>query len=76
MANSMHILYLVAGILAAIGAINWGSTAVLNFNVVDKLFKGSPSVEKAIYALIGIAGIIALIGEIKWATSPNFKNKQ
>jgi len=73
MASGMNIMYLVAGILAAIGALNWGLTGVFDFNLVDKLFGKLPLLEKGTYGLIGVAGLLCLIYQIRWAMSPTFK---
>ena len=54
----------VALILAAIGAINWGLTE-LNFNIVNLIFGGIPTLESIIYYLVGICGIFALIKAFK-----------
>jgi len=51
-------------ILAAIGAINWGLTA-LNFNLVNLLVGTWPMVEKIVYIIVGLCGIYALINAFK-----------
>lgn len=51
-------------ILAAIGAINWGLTA-LNFNLVNLIVGAWPMVETIVYILVGLSGIYALIKAIK-----------
>jgi len=54
----------VALVLAAIGAINWGLTE-LNFNVVNLIFGGIPTLESIIYYVVGLCGIYALVKAFK-----------
>ena len=54
----------VALVLAAIGAINWG-LAELNFNVVNLIFGGIPTLESIIYYIVGLCGIWALVNVFK-----------
>ena len=54
----------VALVLAAIGAINWGLTE-LNFNIVNLILGGIPTIESILYYLIGICGIYALVKAFK-----------
>ena len=54
----------VALVLAAIGAINWGLTE-LNFNVVNVILGGIPTLESIVYYLVGICGIYALVKAFK-----------
>ena len=49
-----------AFVLAAIGAINWGLTA-LGYNVVNLLVGSWPIVESIVYYIVAIAGIWTLI---------------
>ncbi len=58
-------ILIIAQILTAIGAINWGLTTVGTNLVSDFLPKG---IQRITFFLIGIAGIITLFSAIKWAT--------
>ena len=49
-----------AYLLASIGARNWGSIAAFKFNLVEYLFASYPSVETAVYALVGVSGALLL----------------
>lgn len=51
-------------ILSAVGAINWGLTA-MNFNLVNILVGAVPWLETTVYALVGLCGIYALVAAIK-----------
>jgi len=58
----MNTLTKVAVVLANIGAINWGLTA-MNFNLVEWLANliSLPVLATIIYALVGISGIYCLV---------------
>ncbi len=53
----METLHKVALTLTIIGAINWGTIGIFNFNIVEGIF-GTDVLTKVIYSLVGIAGII------------------
>ena len=54
--------------LIVIGAINWGSIGLFNFDIVGALFGGQQSVlARIIFSLVGIAGL--------WAIGILFKDK-
>jgi len=61
----MKILCVTASIIAALGAINWG-TISFGKNVAASVITNSKA-RKVFYAIVGIAGFIALICAIKWA---------
>lgn len=49
-------------ILVAIGAINWFSVGVFDYNIVDAIFKGDAYIgAQIIYGIIGIAGLYLLV---------------
>lgn len=56
----MNGLYKTALVLAAIGAINWGLTA-LGWNVVNLLLGSIPVLEQIVYILVGLSGIWVLV---------------
>ncbi len=48
----------VALILTIIGAINWGSIGIFNFDLVGAIFGGQTStVSRVIFTIVGLAGI-------------------
>lgn len=62
----MFIIKFIARILVLIGAFNWGSIGLFNYNFVAALLGGMPAtdvmgVERVIYILVGIAAIVCLI---------------
>ena len=52
-----------AHLLSAIGAINWGLVAFMNFNIALYLsvLLGVPYLEQLLYGLIGISGLYSLV---------------
>ena len=65
-------IIIIAVILTAIGAINWGLTTIGTNLVSDFLPKG---IQRITFFLIGIAGIITLFSAIRWAMKDK-KNKE
>jgi uncharacterized membrane protein YuzA (DUF378 family) len=61
----MKTICVTAYIIAALGAINWG-TISFGKNVAASVITNSKA-RKVFYAIVGIAGVIALICAIKWA---------
>lgn len=58
----------IALTLVIIGAINWGSIGLFNFDIVGALFGGQQSVlARIIFSIVGIAGL--------WAIGILFKDK-
>ncbi|MBD3231287.1 DUF378 domain-containing protein [Candidatus Dependentiae bacterium] len=59
----MKVLDWIAGLLAAIGAINWGLVAFLRFNLVSYIDRlvGNVGLDKIIYAIVALAGIYLLV---------------
>ena len=53
----METLHKVALTLTIIGAINWGTIGIFDFNIVESIF-GTEVLTKVIYSLVGIAGMI------------------
>ena len=52
------ILHNISGLLAIIGAINWGLVGLFDMNLVTSLFGTMPMLVKGIYIAIGIAGLV------------------
>ncbi len=63
----MKIVITSSIIIAALGAINWG-TISLGYNVVASVFTNS-KLRKIFYIIVGIAGVITLIYSIRKAMS-------
>lgn len=51
---------MVAFLLTAVGAINWGLTA-LGYNLVNMLLGGMPGLESIVYLLVGASGVYVLM---------------
>ena len=57
MGTKMNPANCIALILVIVGGLNWGLVGAADFNLVNKLFGGSPALEKIIYILVGLAAI-------------------
>ncbi len=56
-------LYLVAGILVLVGALNWGLVGLgafmsMNLNLVNLLLGAWPQVEWIVYLLVGVSALV------------------
>ena len=57
----MKTLEAIAITLVIIGAINWGSIGLFDFNLVTFIFGGNDSIfTKIIYILVGISGLLCI----------------
>ncbi len=57
----MNIIQKIALVLTIIGALNWGSVGLFNYNVVDGICGVASFLSMFIYIIIGIAGIINIM---------------
>ncbi|MEK7497760.1 MAG: DUF378 domain-containing protein [Patescibacteria group bacterium] len=57
----MKMLHIVAFTLMALGALNWGLVALLDFNLVSTLLGSWPMVEKAAYVLVGASAVYVFV---------------
>ncbi len=48
-------------IIVAIGAINWGTMAFFQLDLVTRIFGGMTTASKAVYGVIAVAGVIKLL---------------
>jgi uncharacterized membrane protein YuzA (DUF378 family) len=55
----------IVKLLAGIGALNWGLVALVQVDVVARLFGDMTPLTKGVYVLVGIAGLITLVSLIK-----------
>lgn len=56
-------LYLVAGVLVLVGALNWGLVGLgaflgMNLNLVNLLLGAWPQVEWVVYLLVGVSALV------------------
>ena len=49
----------IVGLLAIIGALNWGAIGLLGTNVVENIL-GNGAVTKIVYDLVGLSGLALL----------------
>ena len=47
----------VVGILAIIGALNWGTIGLMNTNFVEQILGTGTTVTKIVYILVGLSGL-------------------
>ena len=50
----------VVGLIAIIGALNWGLTAFMGVNLVDRLFGEMTIASKVVYGLVTLSGLALL----------------
>lgn len=50
----------IVGIIAIIGALNWGSIGLTGNNFVEGIFGAESGVTTAIYILVGLSGLALL----------------
>lgn len=68
--EQMSMLLKISVLIAAVGAINWYTTVVMNRNLINQLLNKKDDIkakettqnERIIYALIGAAGVVILYG--------------
>lgn len=49
-----------SGLLAGLGALNWGLYGIFNVDLVSKLLGEMTMAAKVAYGLVGVAGLLAL----------------
>lgn len=55
----------VIGVLAGLGALNWGLYGVFNLDLVARLLGEMTMASKVVYGLIGVAGLLTLVSLVK-----------
>lgn len=55
------ILCKLVGVIAIVGALNWGLVGVLNMNLVEQLFGVGTLITRIVYGLVGLSGIALLV---------------
>ena len=64
-----NVLDRIALILVIIGALNWGSIGIFNFDIVGAIFGGqSTALARIIFTIVGIAGL--------WTIGLLFKDRE
>lgn len=66
----MRPLSIVALVLMAIGAINWGLIGLFGFNVVTAIF-GTTVLTPIVYILVGLAGIYGIFMIARLSSAPD-----
>lgn len=65
----MKCLKKIAKLLTIVGALNWGSVALLNVDLVKTLIKNE-SLQRGVYILVAISGLVLLYMMINWYLNP------
>jgi len=60
MSPGMCVGHKIAWVLVWIGAINWGLIGFFDFNLVNEILGGAPTVERVVYALVGLSAVFML----------------
>ncbi len=50
----------IVGLLAIIGALNWGSISLFQVNFVENLLGQYPTAVRVVYGLVGLSGLALL----------------
>ena len=66
MTTTLNIVDWIAIILVFVGALNWGSIGVFDFNFVAALFGLMTTLTRIIYILVGLAGIYLIFAAPSW----------
>ena len=72
--DNMQYLYYFAGVIAAIGAINWLLVSQ-GFNLVENITGKGTEATNVVYMVVGICGFISLVSHYLWISSPKFGMK-
>ncbi len=49
-------------VLVMVGALNWGLVGAFQYNLVESLLGGWPTVLRVVYALVGLSAVMLLVG--------------
>lgn len=61
----MKVLHVVTYALVIVGALNWGLIGLFNYNLVNMLLGGMPSLEKLVYVLVGLSAVVSVATHAK-----------
>lgn len=55
----------IAGLLAVVGALNWGLVGLAGIDLVARLFGEMTGAARAVYILIGVGGVVTVLSACK-----------
>lgn len=64
----MKTVHMIAYMLLWVGGINWGLVGLFNYNLVESLLGGMPSLLMLVYVLVGVSAVYSAathMGECK-----------
>ena len=50
----------IVGLLAIVGALNWGLIGILDLNLVERILGAGTIITRAVYGLVGLSGLALL----------------
>ncbi|MBI3312620.1 MAG: DUF378 domain-containing protein [Candidatus Omnitrophica bacterium] len=50
----------IVGLIAIIGALNWGLVGLLHMNLVEQILGVGTTLTRGVYILVGVSGLILL----------------
>lgn len=51
----------IVGLIAAVGALNWGLVGAFDFNLVSQITGSGTGAERVIYIIVGVAGLMKIL---------------
>ena len=61
----MKTVHMIAYMFLWVGGLNWGLVALFDFNLVEALLGGMPSLVKWVYVLVGVSAVYSTMTHIK-----------
>lgn len=55
----------IVGLLAGLGALNWGLVALFDLDLVEKVFGVMTTGSRIVYGLVGLSGLLLLLSCFK-----------
>jgi uncharacterized membrane protein YuzA (DUF378 family) len=68
--NQMHYICLFVAVVAAIGAINWGTIGAFKINFVEQLLGADTA--NIVYIVVGVCGLVTLYCQYEWSQKDSF----
>lgn len=50
----------IVGLIAIVGALNWGLVGVFHLNLIERFFGEWTKITRIIYGLVGLSGVVLL----------------
>jgi len=70
----MKTMDVVAAVLVAVGALNWGLVGLFQFDLVAAIFGDATMLSRIVYTLVGVAGLFQALQwkaiQRRWSANP------